>query len=211
MLFFIRQRQHEYPYYPWYKDGGFIQKHLPNQRNTPWIYTYYLIISVQGFYKVITVNRTVRSLAPPAFQGFSFCQQSWKLKNSWWILFASWSLGFESHVPSVPLEKSLLILSFYCQTNMYLAGKKFYATFFVTTWNFRMSLKNSRCWKIIWTVIKTFSGVIHHGLVAFSDPVKTLEQRWPCWRPSSSMSVGSTQPPTSLTFISLRFSNSKEL
>ena len=35
--FFIRQRQHEYPYHPWYEDGRFIQKHSPNQRNTLWI------------------------------------------------------------------------------------------------------------------------------------------------------------------------------
>lgn len=202
---------------------------------------------------MITVNCTVRSLAPQAFQGFSFCQKSWKLKNSWWILFASWSLGFKSRIFCAlgNISSYIVIL---LPDEYVLSRNKFYATFFVTTWNFRMSLKTldalTHCWKIIWTLIKTISGVIHHWSVAFSDPVETLEQRWPhgiiiCWWPTqglrhfkrffkplsvsniplyrlssfvvenpsprSSMSVASTQPPTSLTFIYLLFGNSKEL
>ena len=66
---------------------------------------------------------------------------------------------------------------------MYLAGNKIYSTFFVTTGNFRMSLKVSRCSNALLEDYldrdKTISGVIHHGPVAFSDPVETLEQRWP--------------------------------
>ena len=92
----------------------------------------------------------------------------------------------------MPLEKSLLIVIL-LPDEYVLSRDKFYATFFVTTWNFRMSLKKSRCSKTLLENYldrdKTTSGVIHHGLVAFSDPVETLEQRWPdgiiiCWSPT---------------------------